>query len=317
MKKMGLFGSVLLIGFSLSAFAGHVPVPNPSPRPTPSHGDSNLPTMNYWGGPVVQHAKIYAIFWGPGVNVDIQTHIGGFLRSLVDSTYFDTMNSQYNTLFLDVNSHLGTFQDIHRGRYMGETTIFPSNKNAVLDDSAGHYEVTQEIQHQIDIGVLPPNDADTDYIIFLPPNVNVNLEFGSGCIDWCAYHGATPQAHNTYMNYAVIPDITTAGQPNCHQCAYYGKNNDVFAATTYLVSNQIACGVTDPQVDPAGTNGGQFPESWIANDGETEITVMCMYNDTTNASAPRSTLKGKFGTYEVAPFWSQSKQACTTKTFTK
>ena len=80
---------------------------------------SSVPTLKYYGGPVIQNAKIYHVNWGANVSSTISTTLPTFYAALVASRYLDWL-SEYNTVGLDgQDGQAGSNQGISRGHFAG------------------------------------------------------------------------------------------------------------------------------------------------------------------------------------------------------
>ena len=58
-------------------------------------------TVSYFGGPVIENAKVYAVWWGPGIRLSpmVNAPKGGmadFFTGVLDSSYLDWLN-EYDT----------------------------------------------------------------------------------------------------------------------------------------------------------------------------------------------------------------------------
>src|SRR5437899_2937502 len=67
--------------------------------------------LQYYGGPVISSAKVYAIFWTDKVAAETKTKIGPFFENILDSNYMDWL-SEYDTDLTAVNGRPGTRQHI-------------------------------------------------------------------------------------------------------------------------------------------------------------------------------------------------------------
>src|SRR5476649_2394703 len=65
-------------------------------RPAVSRAEAAGGGLQYYGGPVISHPKVYAVFWGDRVDTETQSKIGPFYANMLDSTYMDWL-SEYNT----------------------------------------------------------------------------------------------------------------------------------------------------------------------------------------------------------------------------
>lgn len=103
----------------------------------------------------------------------------------------------------------------------------------------------------------------------------------------------------------MIPDVYNSSC-NTPKTCNWGSNQ--FEATTYLASNALASGITDPIVPILGSNGGLYPEAWIANDGMTENSALCVWQNSASLITPTRS-------YIVQPFWVNSLNSCSSVDF--
>jgi len=216
--------------------------------------------LNYYGGPVLGHAKIVVVFWGGDVNSTTQSSIGGFIRAIVDSTYMDLF-AQYDTNINALDGRSGTQQRIERGVFGGQFLIQPRNSKRDIDDS----EIGIELSQQIDAGVLPKPDADTVFLIYYPPNFSITVDGSKSCEVFCGYHhNFTSQVYGD-VYYSVIPDLEGACSYGCQFALTPFQNLSV------TTSHEIAEAITDPDVHLGGV---AYPVAWATANGE-EIGDLC------------------------------------------
>jgi len=251
-------------------------------RPVPPDTD-----MNYYGGPVFSNVKVETVMWNKDVPQNTQDNIPLFTAALVNSTYLDQLG-EYDTKGVETaNGHKGTKQIINRGTYLGQVVLDPKNKSTLLLDS----DVQKELKHQIHLGVLPPNDENTLYMIYFPANITIVIDGQASCVVFGAYHFATNDAkrakkHNVF--YSV--------EPECNQGYDY---------ITFADSHEFAEATTDnvptPLVNP------DYPQAWNDPTGY-EIGDKCSNG---------GTLKGTAGSWQVTQVFLNSLHGCsTTKTYT-
>jgi hypothetical protein len=240
--------------------------------------------VNYYGGSVFTGVKVVSVMWNTGVNPTTVATVPGFSAALVNSTYLDQM-AQYDTPSVGINGHKGTNQTIGRGTYLGQVQIKPRHKSLNLTDA----DVQKELEHQIRIGVLPPGDLNTLYMVYFPAAVKINLDGAISCQDFGAYHFATHDSRLSKNNlfYAVEPDCRS------------GINNITFAA-----SHEFAEATTD-NVPTPGSNP-DFPQAWNDASGF-EIGDLCGTSGTLSAAGIN---------YTVTQYFLNSTGACSTGNYT-
>ena len=240
--------------------------------------------MNYYGGSVFGKVKVISVIWGSSVNPTTVAGIPDFTTALVNSTYVDQM-SQYHTFRKAVGGQRGTRQLIKRGTYLGQVQITPANGSNNLLDA----DVQVELAHQISIGTLPAQDANTLYMVYFPVSVSITLDNLQSCRDFGAYHFAVndtqPDANNLF--YAVEPD-----------CSYS------FSTITYIASHEFAEAMTD-NIPTPGSNPA-FPQAWNDSAGY-EIGDKCSGSGTLVAGSK---------SWTVTQVYVNKKNGCSTGNYT-
>ncbi|MHB2026797.1 MAG: hypothetical protein ACYCPQ_09225 [Elusimicrobiota bacterium] len=239
----------------------------------------------YYGGPVISHAKVYAVFWGEGVAPEIQSRIGAFYSNILNSGYMDWL-SEYGTNITAINGRPGTNQTIGRGSFAGSVMITPKNSSLSLTDGM----VQREIEAQIAAGMLAAPSADTLYMVYFPPGVTISIDSTQSCSDFCAYHEGFKSKNGASIYYGIMPDCGS-------MCGVGGSAFDGITATS---SHETIEAVTDPFPTP-GTNPA-YPQAWNTTTGD-EIADICEDN-------PPAYVSGNGGTSAVAQLWDNSANVC-------
>jgi hypothetical protein len=238
--------------------------------------------VQYYGGPVISNAKVYAVFWGPDVDSETQAKIGPFFSNILDSTYMDWL-AEYDTNVTAVDGRAGTGQTIGRGSYIGGATITPKNASSSLSDA----DIQAELDAQIAAGKLPKSDANTLYMVYFPSGVSISLDGQGSCSTFCAYHeGFKSPRDGAPIYYGVMP---TCG---------FGCGSG-FDGLTVVTSHETFEAITDPFPTP-GTSPA-YPQAWNDSQGN-EIGDLC-----TDGS---STVTGADLTSAVQWEWSNVQGAC-------
>lgn len=229
--------------------------------PTRVARPSQAGKLQYFGGPVLSHVKIYAVFWGTTVDKNTVKGIGDFFTAATNSSYFDWLK-EYNTTVHSVTGRAGTNQEIGRGSFGGNITIQPGHRSNHLDDT----DIQAELDDQITAGNLPKPDADTLYMNYFPPGVTITIDGQSSCSAFCAYHEGFVSKTNGNIFYGVMPDL---GGMCMLGCGFHGKFNN----ETIVSSHEMIEATTDPF--PCAGNKPDFPQAWNAVDGN-EIGDLCV-----------------------------------------
>jgi hypothetical protein len=294
--KKSIVLAFALASFHLSGSAYAIPrgiIPKFASQPA-TFADSTS-GVAYYGGPVISHVKTIAVFWGPSVDAETQSKIGGFLSSVVDSNYLDWLD-EYNTKINAVDGRKGTQQDIGRGKFVGTVTITPKNAATTLDKT----DVEAEIENQLDAGTLQAPDADTLYMVYFPPGITLTTGGISSCQDWCADHeGFVSQKYGNVF-YAMMPDLGGA-------CAFGCGSDAQFDNLTSASSHELVEAITDPICPNIGQNLA-YPAGWGSQDQQ-EVGDLCVSQE--------SSLTSGTATYVVQSIWDNSINGCKGGQFTR
>jgi len=227
-------------------------------------------TVLYYGGPVLPRIKAVAVIWGNDVNAATVKNIGPFLSGLVNSTFVDQLK-QYSTNFTSLNGHAGTHQTIGRGTFRGQFKITPGHKGTSLTDAA----IQAELNAQIAAGHLPRADQNTLYMVYFPSYVTITAGKTISCVDFAAYHSATPSTPGSNLFYGVMPD--------CRQ-GFVGES----IASSHEFAEALTDGIPTPGSHPA------YPQAWNTFDGY-EVGDLCEGNrGTLTAGGKRYTIQQVF-----------------------
>jgi hypothetical protein len=171
----------------------------------PSFANSN-------NNPVMSNVTVVGVAWG-NVNRNVAA-MAGFFE--------DVLKSPYMT-WLDEYSIPG--KPIGRGSFKGLFDISPQNPNVSLNDS----DFQNELRHQIAHGLLPPNDANTLYVVYLPLGAEAHYPDGDAMGKCSGYHWF---GNSGSLVYAIITD-----DPSCDDGTYLSR----------VSSHELIEAITDPQ----------------------------------------------------------------------
>ena len=261
--------------FPMSGLLG--PQPSPEPR-----SRSAAQTELYYGGPVLPKIKVVTVIWGNDVNKTTVNNIGPFLAGIVNSTFVDQLK-QYSTNLTGVNGRAGTHQTIGRGTYKGQFKITPMRKSTNLTDAA----VQNELKAQIAAKHLPAADQNTLYMVYFPSYITITAGRAVSCVQFAAYHSATPGTVGNNVFYGVMPD--------CH-----GGFADQTVSSSHEFAEALTDGIPTPGSHPA------YPQAWNTSDGE-EIADLC--------ERTRSTLTVGAKRYTIQQVFLNTTKACAKGTY--
>lgn len=240
--------------------------------------------VTYSGGPVTSDVQVVQVDWGTGIDASIDSALGGFFSTILDSAYIDWI-VEYDTSGLTS----GSGQTISRGTFGGRYVITPSTASTTVSDAT----VAAEVAAQIAAGHLPAptldgaGHANTLYLVEFPATITISAPNGGGnsCSAFCAYHSSVPIG-GVQIPYAVMPDASNGA------CAGGCGTGTALENATMVHSHQIVEVITDPDV-------GTGSIAWYSTDsGCGEIGDIC--------NAQTALVAG----YTVQKEWSRVQSAC-------
>ena len=192
-------------------------------------------TVTYYGGNLLKNVEAQAVYLGSGWSSQTQT------RSTMDSFLADVTNSTY----MDAMTNAG--YGVGRGSAAaGVVDNAALGKNLVLSDAW----IQSRLQSDITSGLTQQPNANKLYVIYVQPNVAVNLGAGQGVTNQgvLGYHGAfggrDSAGHAATIRYAVI----------AYPGGTVGNSSMGVSAVdqmTSVSSHELAEAVTDPDVNYA------------------------------------------------------------------
>lgn len=198
--------------------------------------DRCVPTVQYYGGNVLTHVEAQALFLGKDWST-IST----------DAAQTKTLNS----FLTDVTggAYVDAFTNAGYGVGRGTATTGVTDKTAytsgsIISDAAIH----RRIQADISSGLLSAPDSNRLYVVYVDPNVAVNLGAGQGTTRQgiLGYHGAfggvDANGNPVVIRYAVV---VSPGGPARNS----SMGTAVIDQLTAVSSHEIAEAITDPDVN--------------------------------------------------------------------
>jgi hypothetical protein len=178
--------------------------------------------LTYRGGVLISSAKVFAIFWGQtwAEAADAKALVAAmnkFFSDILVSPLIDQL-SEYNV----------SGQTIGHGTLIGSKVITTGAPSSSITDSA----VQKALKNWIVSGMVPANDSNTIYFIFLESGIVSVMGGSRSCQSYCGYHN---NAGNIY--YAVMP------YPGCVGCL---GGLTILNAMTATSSHELCEAITDP-----------------------------------------------------------------------
>jgi hypothetical protein len=227
------------------------------PHPAPANA-----RLTYRGGLLLQNVKVYTVFWGSkwseGPGVAMLGKLNDFFKSILPSEAV-TQLAEYNV----------PGQKIGPGSLIGTKTIPDHAPTTHVTDST----IRRNLKAWIKSGVVPSNDLNTLYFVYLDPGVVSVMGGSKSCQSYCGYHD-----HVGGIYYAVMP------YPLCDGCLGGMTALDALTGTS---SHELCEAITDP-----------VPGSGWYDDVNGEIGDICAWN-----------FKRVNG-YNVQLEWSNEKNRC-------
>jgi hypothetical protein len=227
------------------------------PHPAPANAK-----LTYRGGHLLQNVKVHTVFWGKkwsaGPGAAMLGKLNDFFAAILDSPLIAQL-AEYNV----------PGQTIGPGTLSGTTTIAAHAPTTHVTDST----IGRSLKSWIKTKVIPPNDPNTLYFVYLDPGVVSVMGGSKSCQSYCGYH-----SHVGGIYYAVMP------YPLCDGCL---GGMSAFDALTGTSSHELCEAITDP-----------VPGSGWYDDANGEIGDICAWNFK------------KVGAYNVQLEWSNKEKKC-------
>jgi hypothetical protein len=187
------------------------------------------PTVLYYGGNLLTAVDAQAVFYGSGWsnNTSDSTTASAFVKDLTQSAYMDALKS----------AGYGV------GRGTTETAAFDTrslgNGSTITDAS-----IQAALKADITAGTVAALNNNSLYIVYVQPNVAVNLGNGQGTTQQgiLGYHGAFTGPNGQAVRYAVVayPGGTVGNS---------SLGTSAIDQLTAVTSHETAEAVTDPDVN--------------------------------------------------------------------
>jgi hypothetical protein len=214
-------------------------------RPSPSRPGvealegRQVPTVSFFGGNLLSQVQAQAVFLGQEfsstpANAETAT-LDAFLKDLTGGPYLQALaRAGYN---------------VGPGSAMaGAVDNTPLTAGSTITDGL----IRSRLQADINSGLLQAPGANSLYVVYVEPDVAVNLGSGQGTTQQgiLGYHTAFVGANQTAIRYAVV--ASPGGAAGRRLLPAAGTAIDQLTAVT---SHELAEAVTDPDVNSIVNNG--------------------------------------------------------------
>ena len=208
------------------------------PHPTPL--DAHL---SYRGGPLIPNVEVFTVFWGTKwgttpSSTHLMKKLNTFFNAILVSAAIDQL-AEYNV----------PGQAIGHGSFTGTKVISANAPVGSITDSTVKVQVKKWIRSK----VVPKNNKNTLYFIYLDPGIISIMGGSRSCLNYCGYHNNVGKAY-----YAVMP------YPTCSGCL---GGMAAFDALTGTSTHELCEAITDP-----------VPGSGWYDDDNGEIGDICAWN---------------------------------------
>jgi hypothetical protein len=208
----------------------------PAPRRFRPHLESleerQVPTVSYFGGNLLPHVEAQPVFYGSGWSGNTApATLNNFLTDVTGGAYMDALTR--------------AGYGVGRGTATaGAFDTTPLAANSVITDSS----IQARLQADVSSGLVASPDANRLYVVYVQPNIAVNLGFGQGTTQQgiLGYHGAFA-GHDAAGNAAVIRYAVVAYPGGTVGNGSLGTS--AIDQLTAVTSHELAEAVTDPDVN--------------------------------------------------------------------
>ncbi len=187
------------------------------------------PTVVFYGGHVLPHVEAQPVFYGSGwsTNTATQTYLNAYEKDLTGGAYMDALNQ----------AGYGVGRGTAAAGVVDPISISPG---AVITDAS----IQARLKSEISSGLVPAPDANRLYVVYVEPNVAVNLGSGQGTTQQgiLGYHGAFAGANGATIRYAVVAYPGGAAGNS-------SLGTSAVDQLTSVASHELAEAVTDPDVN--------------------------------------------------------------------
>jgi hypothetical protein len=201
--------------------------------------DRRVPTVTFFGGNVLPQVQAQALYLGnefssAPANTETAT-LDAFLKDITGGPYMQALSrAGYN---------VGPGSAV-----AGAVDNVPLTAGSLIPDSL----IRSRLQADINSGLLQAPNANTLYVVYVEPDVAVNLGAGQGTTQQgiLGYHTAFVGLNQTAIRYAVV--VSPGGAAHNSVLPEATTAIDQLTAVT---SHELAEAVTDPDINSIVNNG--------------------------------------------------------------
>ena len=203
--------------------------------------DRQVPTVSFFGGNVLPHVQAQAVFLGhefssAPANAETAT-LNAFLKDITSGAYLQALG--------------------RAGYGVGPGSAVAGavdNTSIAAGSTISDAFIRTRLQADVSSGLLQAPNANTLYVVYVQPDVAVNLGGGQGTTQQgiLGYHTAFLGANGAAIRYAVV---VSPGGPAGN--SVLPEATSAIDQLTAVTSHELAEAVTDPDVN-SNVNGGRL-----------------------------------------------------------
>ena len=203
--------------------------------------DRQVPTVSFFGGNVLPHVQAQAVFLGhefssAPANAETAT-LNAFLKDITSGAYLQALG--------------------RAGYGVGPGSAVAGavdNTSIAAGSTISDAFIRTRLQADVSSGLLQAPNANTLYVVYVQPDVAVNLGGGQGTTQQgiLGYHTAFVGANGAAIRYAVV---VSPGGPAGNSVLPEARS--AIDQLTAVTSHEVAEAVTDPDVN-SNVNGGRL-----------------------------------------------------------
>jgi hypothetical protein len=214
-------------------------------RPSPTRPrvealeDRQVPTVSFFGGNVLPHVQAQALFLGNAFS----SAPANTETATLDASLKDLASGPYLQALARAGYNVGPGSAV-----AGAVDNIPLTAGSTIPDAL----IRARLQADINSGLLQAPNANTLYVVYVQPDVAVNLGSGQGTTQQgiLGYHTAFVGVNETPIRYAVV--VSPGGAAGNSVLPEATTAIDQLTAVT---SHELAEAVTDPDVNSIVNSG--------------------------------------------------------------
>jgi hypothetical protein len=198
-----------------------------------------VPTVSFFGGNLLSHVQAQALFLGH----EFSTSPANTETAALDAFLKDITGGPYMQALARAGFNVGPGSAV-----AGAVDDTPLTVGSTISDAS----IQARLQADVSSGLLQAPNANTLYVVYVEPDVAVNLGAGQGTTQQgiLGYHTAFLGANVAPIRYAVV-----ASPGGAAGNSVLPEATTIFDQLTAVTSHELAEAVTDPDINSNVNNG--------------------------------------------------------------